>query len=105
MVDDVRVTRWAGGSRPAEADLLELMAAEGLRPYSWSNAPGDVYPAHTHGYHKVLYVLQGTITFGLLDLGEHVTLYPGDRLDLPPGVLHNAVVGPQGVACLEAYRD
>jgi hypothetical protein len=24
------------------------MANEGLNPYSWSNAPGDVYEAHSH---------------------------------------------------------
>jgi hypothetical protein len=28
---------------------------------------------------------------------------PGDRLDLPAGVLHAALVGEQGVVCLEAH--
>jgi quercetin dioxygenase-like cupin family protein len=80
------------------------MDAEGLKPYAWSNAPGDVYAAHTHAYHKVIYVVQGSITFGLPRRGEQVTLRTGDRLDLPAGVAHDAVVGPQGVACLEAHR-
>jgi hypothetical protein len=31
-------------------------------------------------------------------------LNPGDRLDLPAGTVHDAVVGPQGVVCLEAHR-
>jgi hypothetical protein len=30
-------------------------------------------------------------------------LHPGDRLDLPAGVLHNAAVGRSGVVCLEAH--
>ena len=29
---------------------------------------------------------------------------PGDRLDIPPGATHSAIVGPQGVACVEAAR-
>ena len=28
----------------------------------------------------------------------------GDRLDLPRDTRHKAVVGPEGVACLEAHR-
>ena len=28
----------------------------------------------------------------------------GDRLELPAGTLHEAVVGPAGVDCLEAHR-
>ena len=28
----------------------------------------------------------------------------GDRLEIPAGVAHDALVGKQGVACLEAHR-
>jgi quercetin dioxygenase-like cupin family protein len=79
------------------------LEGEGLSYYRWSNAPGDVYSAHTHPYHKVIYVVQGSITFSLPNQGRDVTLHVGDRLDLPPGVTHNAIVGPRGVACLEAH--
>ena len=85
------------------ADALRAFAAEGLQPHSWSNGPGYRYPAHTHGYHKVLYCAAGSITFHTGD-GD-VTLHPGDRLDLPPGTEHSATVGPDGVTCLEAARD
>jgi hypothetical protein len=30
-------------------------------------------------------------------------LNAGDRIDLPANTFHNAVVGPQGVTCLEAH--
>ena len=100
----VVVRRWDGAQPPTEVALVRLCAGEGLQPFRWSNAPGDGYAAHTHPYHKVLYVVQGSITFGLPDEGEQVTLHPGDRLDLPAGALHNAVVGPEGVVCLEAHR-
>jgi quercetin dioxygenase-like cupin family protein len=103
-VKEVEVKPWPGEGTPTEAEVKRILDQEGLSFYRWSNAPGDVYSAHTHGYHKVIYVVQGSITFGLPDRGREVTLHVGDRLDLPPGVAHDAVVGPQGVACLEAHR-
>ena len=98
------VTRWPEKSPPTESVLRRLLADENLQPYRWSNGPRDVYAAHSHGYHKVIYVVRGSVTFGLPQSGDHLTLRAGDRLDLPAGVLHDAVVGPQGVVCLEAQR-
>ena len=102
--DQPRVTPWASKDAPSEARIRDLLAAEGLSAYRWSNSPGDVYSAHSHTYHKVIYVVQGSITFGLPDSGGSVHLRAGDRLDLPAGIRHDAVVGPHGVACFEAHR-
>ena len=102
--DRVDVIRWPDEQSPDEALLRKIMADERLKPYVWSNAPGDVYAAHRHRYHKVIYVIRGSITFGLPDTGDKVTLNTGDRLELRAGVTHDAVVGSQGVACLEAHR-
>jgi mannose-6-phosphate isomerase-like protein (cupin superfamily) len=77
--------------------------AEGCSPpRAWGNGPGDTYGAHDHGYHKVLFCLEGSITFHLAD-GD-VTLGRGDRLDLEPGTEHSATVGPRGCSCIEASR-
>ena len=100
----IQITRWREDFKPGKAALLKLMAAEGLAPYTWTNGPGDVYGAHHHGYHKVIYVVSGSITFGLPGRDESIDLQAGDRLDLPAGVRHDAVVGQQGVVCLEAHR-
>ena len=99
----LKVTPWPGGRAPREAELRKVYAAEGLAPYRWSNGPHDRYQAHTHSYHKVIYVVSGSITFGLPERGESVTLGAGDRLDLPAGVVHDAVVGSRGVVCLEGH--
>lgn len=80
------------------------MVDEGLDPYSWSNGPFDTYSAHSHGYDKVIYVVTGSITFGLPELGQSLTLKAGDRLDLPAGVVHNATVSAEGVVCLEGHK-
>lgn len=98
------VTPWAGSTAPTESMLRQLMANEGLSPYAWSNGPHDVYSTHTHSYDKVIYVVRGSITFGLPELGQQITLKEGDRLDLPAGVVHDAVVGEQGVTCLEGHK-
>jgi quercetin dioxygenase-like cupin family protein len=103
-MSDARVTPWDGPEPPEESAIRQRLAAEGLRPYEWGNAPGDTYAAHSHGYNKVIYVMRGEITFGLPATGERLRLRTGDRLDLPAGIAHDAVVGGAGVRCLEAHR-
>jgi len=88
-------------------DLEARLRAEGLQPSSWSNGPGDIYAGHVHNYDKVLVVASGSIRFGLTgrDRGGNqvVDMGVGDRLDLPAGTTHDAVVGARGVNCLEAH--
>jgi uncharacterized protein YjlB len=85
------------------ADGAERLRREGLDPGAWSNGPGDRYGAHDHPYDKVIVVDRGSIRFGLPDGGEAIDLAAGDRLELPAGTRHDAVVGPAGVTCLEAH--
>lgn len=100
MPSKLAIIHWPGTEQPTQEAILAQFAAEGLEPTWWSNGPLDVYPPHEHSYHKVLYVLFGSITFDVD--GLQVTLRTGDRLDLPPGIVHDAKVGEAGVVCLEA---
>ena len=79
------------------------LRAEGLQPTAWANGPGDRYAAHVHAYDKVIVVERGSLRFGLPASGESVELAVGDRLELPAGTSHDALVGSEGVACLEAH--
>ena len=79
------------------------LRTEGLAASPWSNGPGDRYAAHDHDYDKVIVVERGSIVFGLPSEGRSVRLETGDRLELPAGTRHDAVVGPSGVTCLEAH--
>jgi mannose-6-phosphate isomerase-like protein (cupin superfamily) len=84
-------------------EALEAFRAEGCSPPRfWGNGPGDTYGSHSHGFHKVPYCLEGSITFQLE--GGDVTLEAGERLDLPLGTVHAATVGPAGCGCVEASR-
>ncbi len=85
------------------APLRTRLAQEGLDPGAWSNGPGDRYAAHAHAYDKVIVVATGSIKFGLPDRGDAIDLDEGDRLELPTGTRHGAIVGDLGVTCLEAH--
>jgi quercetin dioxygenase-like cupin family protein len=84
-------------------DVGRRLRDEGLEPSAWSNGPGGRYGAHEHGYDKVIVVERGSIRFGLPESGRSVELATGDRLELPAGTRHDALVGPDGVTCLEAH--
>ena len=71
--DKVEVIRWSEEQLPDEGLLRSILADEDLDPYVWPNRPGDLYGAHSHSYHKVIYVIRGSITFGLPDSGDKVT--------------------------------
>jgi len=106
----VRIIRWQEAMPPQEHELRKRMQQEGLSPYTWSNAAGDYYAAHTHSYEKVLYCVRGSIRFIFPDRADNtgadgfVDLTPGDCMLLPSGIRHSAQVGPHGVTCLEAAR-
>lgn len=106
----MQIIRWQGATPLKEQELRQRMQQEGLAPYSWSNGPGDRYAVHSHNYEKVLYCVHGSIRFELPDkldnsgAAEAVDLSPGDCMVLPANTAHSAVVGPQGVTCIEAAR-
>jgi quercetin dioxygenase-like cupin family protein len=85
-------------------ELMDRLKTEASGCYSWSNGPGDRYAPHTHSYEKVLYCIDGSITFVLEDEGKSLELKPGDRMVLPPGTVHSAIVGSSGCTCIEGHR-
>lgn len=86
-------------------DVDARLRREGLEATTWSNGAGDRYGAHEHAYDKVIVCTRGSIRFGLPGEGTTMELEPGDRLEIPAGTDHDALVGPNGVACLEAHLD
>ena len=87
-----------------QEQLRRRLEAEASDAYGWSNGPDFRYPAHVHAYEKVLYCLEGSISFRLEDEGRQVDLGAGDRMVLPAGTRHSAVVGPGGCECIEGRR-
>ena len=85
-------------------ELMERLRGEAPECYSWSNAPLDRYAPHSHGYEKVLYCVDGSITFVLESEGRRLLLHAGDRMVLPAGTVHSAIVGADGCTCIEGRR-
>jgi len=83
---------------------MERLRAEASGCYAWSNGPGDSYAPHTHSYEKVLYCVEGSITFLLGSETKKLELKAGDRMVLPSGTVHSAVVGRSGCTCIEGRR-
>ena len=97
------VSRWMDPEGNDETALMDMLAQEGIRGMTWSNGPGDRYAAHSHPYNKTIYVLEGSICF-VIPGERQLELSAGDRLDLPAQISHSAVVGSQGVRCLEIHH-
>jgi quercetin dioxygenase-like cupin family protein len=76
-----------------------LIRSEGFtHVFEWTDAPGTVYEPHAHKDRVTVITTRGMITFDIN--GEKRTFRPGDRFDVPPGVTHSAIVGPEGWSCV-----
>jgi uncharacterized protein YjlB len=98
------LTRCSNDEPPTRDSLERIFRDEGLSPSWWSSSASDRYSPHSHSYHKVLFCLADGITFRIEPDGPILAMRPGDRLDIPPGTSHSAVVGGEGVTCAEAPR-
>lgn len=83
---------------------MQKLRGEATGCHEWSNGPGDRYAPHSHGFEKVLYCVEGSITFVLDGEGRSLELKAGDRMVLPAGTLHSAIVGGAGCTCVEGRR-
>jgi quercetin dioxygenase-like cupin family protein len=75
-------------------EIAEEIKREGFHPIRIVDAPGAVYPVHSHPETKLLAFLEGEME---VRVGE--TLYhcePGDKLFIPGNVEHSAKAGPRG---------
>jgi quercetin dioxygenase-like cupin family protein len=103
-VPDVRLERWDSSDGPlTEKRMMGLMESEGYEVASYAYREGTVFGPHEHAQDKCDGVVQGVlrVTVGnqTYDLGA------GDRLYLPAGTRHSAlVVGNETVLSLDGTR-
>ncbi len=83
-----------------EGRIVSELRQEAKHCYRWSNVPRARYGVHSHGYRKILYVTDGSITF--LPVGAPpAAMQAGDRIEIPALTPHAALVGTEGVVCWE----
>jgi mannose-6-phosphate isomerase-like protein (cupin superfamily) len=87
----------------SEAALRAKLERLGYRLARYVYPPGTVFPDHKHGVDKVDAVVSGR--FRLVIGGHVVVLGPGEWVDVPRGVVHNATVhGEEPVVSFEAIK-
>ena len=87
----------------SEGALRRKLESQGYNVARYTYAPGTVFPDHKHGVDKIDAVISGRFR---LVIGGHVAvLGPGEWVNVPRGVTHNAaVVGDDEVVSLDAMR-
>lgn len=98
----VRIIRWTGGQHPTQSGITRQLQKEGLRPYTWENTPNFRYGVRSHGYQRIVYVVEGMMEITLPDSNQRVKLRAGDRVEIPPTVRHGTIIGASGAKCIEA---
>jgi quercetin dioxygenase-like cupin family protein len=78
--------------------------AQGYATHIWSHEPNYEYGIHNHPYDKIIVVLEGSIRFDMPKQKTTHRLAAGDSLSIPAGTIHSALVGPEGVTCLEGQK-
>jgi quercetin dioxygenase-like cupin family protein len=96
------ITHWANSQAPTESFITRLMKKEGLTPYEWRGTPNSRQPVRSHNYHRILYVVEGTLTLSFPDANQMIKLKIGDRAQIPAGVRHAIEADSRGFKCLEA---
>lgn len=101
----LNIRRWdpATDGTLSEEKMMSKLQREGYKCYIYHYHPGTYFEDHTHEVHKVEGIIAGQFRLGMY--GQNVTLGPGDMLEVPRGVVHNAaVVGTEGVIAIDASK-
>jgi quercetin dioxygenase-like cupin family protein len=98
------VLLWDEPGRPCEEALRRRLADAGYQAVKWTSAPATGYPPHVHIYPELLWLLAGSLTVILPADGRMIELAPGDRIELPQGLAHGTMAGPDGATYLLATR-
>ena len=87
----------------SEAALRSKLESLGYRVARYTYTAGTVFPDHRHGVDKIDAVIAGR--FRLVVGGHLAMLGPGDWIEVPRGVVHNAaVIGDEDVVSLDAVK-
>lgn len=100
----VRVVLWDGPGRPDEDVVRQRLVSEGYQCVRWSSEGATGYPPHAHIYPELLWLVSGSLTLILPAEGRLLELAPGDRAEVPVGIVHGTMAGAEGAVYLLATR-
>jgi mannose-6-phosphate isomerase-like protein (cupin superfamily) len=83
--------------------LEDQLHAEGfVHTYVWQDGPHAHYSDHTHATETAHVILDGEMTLSMD--GRAITYRAGERVDVPAGAVHSALMGPTGCRYLIGER-
>lgn len=100
----VQVVLWDETGRPVEDTLRARLVEGGYGVVRWANDPATGYPPHAHIYPELLWLVSGNLTVILPAENRMLELMPGDRVEMPQGVVHGTMAGAEGAVYLLATR-
>lgn len=93
---------WDSDDDPIRSQLEESLLEDGFDPFAWVDEPEKRYDSHAHDHDECIWILRGSMEFTVG--GQTFSLAQGDRLMLPRGSLHEAVIGLDGCEYLIGQR-
>ncbi|MGC8781525.1 MAG: cupin domain-containing protein [Anaerolineae bacterium] len=99
-----RLILWDEPGRPNEDVVRGRLNAAGYQVVRWSSEPATGYPPHVHIYPELLWLISGSLTVLLTAERKLLELAPGDRIEIPPGLVHGTMAGADGALYLLATR-
>ena len=100
----MRVVLWEGPGKPTEQGIRDRLTAEGYGVVSWNSEPATGYAPHAHIYPETMWVVEGSLTVMLPADYRLLELLPGDRIEVPQGIVHGVMAGEEGAVYLLATR-
>lgn len=87
-----------------EKSMGNKLKSQGYSFTRYTFPPGTDFPDHTHGVSKKDSIIAGKFRFAMF--GKEVILQPGDMIEVPAGVVHNAsVIGSDSVVFFDATKS
>jgi quercetin dioxygenase-like cupin family protein len=100
----VQVVLWDEPGRPVEDVLRARLVEAAYGVVRWANEPATGYPPHAHIYPELLWLISGSLTVILPAEKRMLELMPGDRIEMPQGMVHGTMAGADGAVYLLATR-
>ena len=103
-VETLLITRWSDVQHPTLKNITDKLKQAGFRPYQWIGKPNQRVAVRSHGFKKVLFVVEGSLELSVPTLNQRFILRAGDRVDIPARTRHGITVGSGVVMCLETLN-
>lgn len=88
----MEIYHWNRPEAPTISLLKKLLKEEGIDSFPWSDSPGAYYYPHQHTDPEIRWLVKGMMK--VKANSTILELHPGDRLEIPAGIVHEIWMDP-----------